>query len=388
MENKKSTSFNIRVIELELSSLCNAKCSACMRTILDNKGVDYIKQNIKLYDIEKWFKDVNLNDTKIKMCGVLGDPMINPELYEILFYFLYEKNVRDIEMSTNGGTRTEEFWKELGTLSKNSNKRFFIHWAVDGATRNDYRENVNLNRVWNNIRAYHSTGGNSIWQYIIFDYNENEVDIARQMAKDNGMKFGTRKSWRNNSDFAKVKSRAAKEIDAEKYEDVEKRAYSKNYENAKIVCRHKIKGEIYIGANKRLWPCCHLYDESVAQKNNTILNLHDNLGHDFNNLTKKSIFEILNSEWYEKTLEESWNKFHPLHLPRCYLTCGDNGKRAVIKNIEEKCHFVPPHLCIWFKIQMDNIELVACMKNLYRENIKILKKPLIAKKMILFANVC
>ncbi len=335
MENKKSTSFNIRVIELELSSLCNAKCSACMRTILDNKGVGYIKQNIKLYDIEKWFKDVNLNDTKIKMCGVLGDPMINPELYEILFYFLYEKNVRDIEMSTNGGTRTEEFWKELGTLSKNSNKRFFIHWAVDGATRNDYRENVNLNRVWNNIRAYHSTGGHSIWQYIIFDYNENEVDIARQMAKDNGMKFGTRKSWRNNSDFAKVKSRAAKEIDAEKYEDVEKRAYSKNYENAKIVCRHKIKGEIYIGANKRLWPCCHLYDESVAQKNNTILNLYDNLGHDFNDLTKKSIFEILNSEWYEKTLEESWNKFHPLHLPRCYLTCGDNGKRAVIKNIEE-----------------------------------------------------
>ena len=122
MENKKSTSFNIRVIELELSSLCNAKCSACMRTILDNKGIGYIKQNIKLYDIEKWFKDVNLNDTKIKMCGVLGDPMINPELYEILFYFLYEKNVRDIEMSTNGGTRTEEFWKELGTLSKNSKR--------------------------------------------------------------------------------------------------------------------------------------------------------------------------------------------------------------------------------------------------------------------------
>ena len=110
---------------------------------------------------------------------------------------------------------------------------------------------------------------------------------------------------------------------------------SKNYENAKIVCRHKVKGEIYIGANKRLWPCCHLYDESVAQKNNTIPNLYDNLGHQFNDLTTNSIIDILNSEWYEKTLEESWNKFHPLHLPRCYLTCGDNGKRAVIKNIEE-----------------------------------------------------
>ena len=330
MENKKSTSFNIRVIELELSSLCNAKCSACMRTILDNKGVDYIKQNIKLYDIEKWFKDVNLNDTKIKMCGVLGDPMINPELYEILFYFLYEKNVRDIEMSTNGGTRTEEFWKELGTLSKNSNKRFFIHWAVDGATRNDYRENVNLNRVWNNIRAYHSTGGHSIWQYIIFDYNEDEVDIARQMAKENKMKFFTRKSWRNTSSENKFQSKQSKSIDSDSHFEVHKRAYLGLYDKPNIKCRHKIKNEIFIGANGRVWPCCHLYDEHV--KGGKINHLFESQGENFNSLYHNSLLTILNGEWYKTILEKSWNKKHELNLPRCYLACGDNGKREVIKS--------------------------------------------------------
>tara|TARA_A100001037_G_scaffold55112_1_gene47401 strand:+ start:4028 stop:5014 length:987 start_codon:yes stop_codon:yes gene_type:complete len=324
----------VDIVEIELSSLCNAKCSACMRTMLDTMNKPYHKGNLTFDQIQEWFDPMNLKNTKIKMCGVLGDPMINPDLKEILFYFLYEKNVRDIEMSTNGGTRTKEFWKELGLLSKNSNKRFYIHWAIDGATRNDYRENVDLNRVWQNVDAYHSTGGHSIWQYIIFDYNEHEVDLARQMAKDKGMRFGTRKSWRNNSDFAKVKSKAAKEIDAEKYEDVEKRAYEKQYEDAKIVCRHKVKGEIYIGANNRLWPCCHLYDEDVARKNDSMKHLYENVGHDFNDLSKYSISDILSSEWYEKTLEESWNKFHPLHLPRCYLTCGDNGKRAVIKNVE------------------------------------------------------
>ena len=305
-----------------------------MRTMLDNFGKYYLKNNLKLEEIENWFDDIDLTETKIKMCGVLGDPMINPDLQEILFYFLYEKNVRDIEMSTNGGTRTEEFWKDLGVLSKNSNKRFHIHWAIDGATRNDYRENVNLEKVWQNVDAYHSTGGHSIWQYIIFDYNEHEVNLARQMAKEKGMRFGTRKSWRNNSDFAKIKSKAAKEIDSEKYEDVEKRAYEKKYEEAKIVCRHKVKGEIYIGANRRLWPCCHLYDEDVAQKNNSMIHLYDSVGHDFNDLNKHSIENILSSQWYEKTLEESWDKFHPIHLPRCYLTCGDDGKRAVIKNVE------------------------------------------------------
>jgi molybdenum cofactor biosynthesis enzyme MoaA len=326
--------FKIGVVEIELSSLCNAKCSACMRTILDERDEWYYKGNVSLDDIIDWFESLDISDTKIKMCGVLGDPMINPELYEIIFYFLYEKNVRDIEMSTNGGTRPIQFWKDLGLLSKQSNKRFHIHWAVDGVTRNDYRENVILDKVWENINAYHSTGGHSIWQYIIFDYNESEVEMARTKAKENGMKFATRVSWRNTSEKAKVTSKAANKIDSDSYEVVEKRARSKQYEDARIVCRHKVKGEIYIGANKRLWPCCHLYDESISHKSNDINHLYGKIGHDFNDLTKYSISNILESNWFKTELEASWNKLHSLHLPRCYLTCGDNGKRAVIKNVE------------------------------------------------------
>lgn len=326
--------FEVNVIELELSSLCNAKCSACMRTMLDKFERPYYKGNLNMNDLQNWFDSLEMKNTKIKMCGVLGDPMINPELEDILFYFLFEKNVREIEMSTNGGTRSLEFWKKLGLLSKNSNKRFYIHWAIDGATRNDYRENVNLERVWQNVNAYHSTGGHSIWQYIIFDYNEHEVELARSMAKDNGMKFATRRSWRNHSKFAKMKSKVAEEIDSDLYEDVEKRAYYGQYDEANVVCRHKVKKEIYIGANSRLWPCCHLYDESVSQKTNSIESLYNNIGHDFNNLKKFSIEQIISSEWFVKTLEDSWDKKHPNHLPRCYLSCGDNGKRAVIKQME------------------------------------------------------
>ncbi len=326
--------MNINIIEIELSSLCNAKCSGCMRTMLDNKKIDYYKGNLPLDSIIDWFDPLDLSETKIKMCGVLGDPMINPELYEIVFYLLFEKNVRDLEMSTNGGTRSTQFWKDLGLLSRQSNKRFYIHWAIDGVTKNDYRENVALDRVWNNVHAYHSTGGHSIWQYIIFDYNEDEVEAARERAKEYGMKFATRVSWRNTSEKAKVTSKAANKIDSDTYEVVEERARTKQYKDAKIVCRHKVKGELYIGANKRLWPCCHLYDESVAQKTNDIKHLYENIGHDFNDLTKRSINDIIEGKWFKNELAASCNKTHPLHLPRCYLTCGDEGKRAVIKNVE------------------------------------------------------
>jgi len=47
--------FKIGVVEIELSSLCNAKCSACMRTILDERDEWYYKGNVSLDDIIDWF---------------------------------------------------------------------------------------------------------------------------------------------------------------------------------------------------------------------------------------------------------------------------------------------------------------------------------------------
>ena len=50
---------NINIIEIELSSLCNAKCSACMRTILDEKGLNYVINEIELLK-NQFQNDVNI----------------------------------------------------------------------------------------------------------------------------------------------------------------------------------------------------------------------------------------------------------------------------------------------------------------------------------------
>ena len=44
---------------------------------------------------------------------------------------------------------------------------------------------------------YLNAGGFASWQYIIFKYNEHELDEARTIAKDKGMKFITRTAWKN-----------------------------------------------------------------------------------------------------------------------------------------------------------------------------------------------
>ena len=103
--------MKIDVIEIELSSLCNARCSDCMRTKLDNKKISYFKGNLSLKQIKQNFYNLDMKDTKIKLCGVLGDPMLNPELELIIEYFIFNKNVKNIEMSTNGGAKTKDFWK-------------------------------------------------------------------------------------------------------------------------------------------------------------------------------------------------------------------------------------------------------------------------------------
>ena len=313
-------------IEFEISSLCNAKCSGCQRTMLDNKNQYYYKGNISMTQMNEWFDNVNLKDARIKLCGVLGDPIINPECVEICSYLIFEKQVKNIEISTNGGMRGKKFWTELAELSKLSNKRLYVHWSIDGVTRNDYRENVNIDRVWENFYTYYNAGGKAIWQYIHFDYNANEISLAKQKAKDLDVELKIRVSWRNTAEAAKFKSSEALKIDSDVYETVEKRARSGEYISSNIVCRHQIENEIFVTSEGKIWPCCHLQDEQVSGKTDIISKLNLN-----NDLKTNKFYDIIQSDWYEKILIDSWNKSHPMHLSRCYLSCGDFAKRKVIK---------------------------------------------------------
>jgi molybdenum cofactor biosynthesis enzyme MoaA len=66
---------NIKKIELEITSNCNAACPGCART-----------QNIDLFDVESFYlEDLKrlfpteryIANKQFKFCGVLGDPALN-----------------------------------------------------------------------------------------------------------------------------------------------------------------------------------------------------------------------------------------------------------------------------------------------------------------------
>ena len=64
------------------------------------QNIDLVKPtNLTLEQIQTWFP--NPNGIKFKFCGVLGDPIVNPQCMEITKYLV--DNGGEIQYSTNGG---------------------------------------------------------------------------------------------------------------------------------------------------------------------------------------------------------------------------------------------------------------------------------------------
>ena len=208
---------NIGRLQLEITNYCNAFCSQCERNYmieLQNETseerreftLDYdIELNntyLSIADIKKTFlpnKWTHLNE--IVLCGNLDEPVINPDIIEIIKYFYYLDNKeKDIWVHVNGGSRNESFWSELGKLSKELNNRLVVVFGIDGdeETNHLYRKNVNWKTLQKNWRAYISSGGRAGWQFIVFKWNQHQIaDIKKLSEAEKFERFVIIKSFRN-----------------------------------------------------------------------------------------------------------------------------------------------------------------------------------------------
>lgn len=320
--------------ELEISSDCNAECPLCRRTNLKMplRG----NNNILLADIKKIFTTENLIKGKeFKLCGVLGDPILNPECIEIC-QFLSDSGARKIALSTNGGYNTPEWWKKLGSIPNVQ-----VDFSVDGfeETNHIYRVNVKWSTLVRNMQAYSETGARATWVFIPFAHNEHDYDNAKKLATQLGFRFIRRTSGRNELNNVKHKSKKMdKEVEitgSQKFQhsninqvkEIIKNKDNKNYIDqiaSTVKCKHLNSPELYIGADMTLWPCCFLYDEHSRKNQKRSQVIPDYIDSDFNSLKKYTISEILNNEFF-KTLEQRWFASHPDHLFRCVKSCGKNA---------------------------------------------------------------
>ena len=157
---------------------------------------------LSIGDIKKTFlPDRWTHLDEIVFCGNVDEPVINPDVIEIIkhFYHLDNKD-KDIWVHVNGGSRNESFWNELGELSKELNNRLTVIFGIDGdeETNHLYRRNVDWKTLQRNWRAYISAGGRAAWQFIVFKWNQHQIDDIKKLSESEGfVRFGIIESFRN-----------------------------------------------------------------------------------------------------------------------------------------------------------------------------------------------
>lgn len=174
----------IRDVHLEISTLCNASCPWCPRNFWGypyNSG--YPELYLTLENAQKIFQPTFLSQlTSIRINGNLGDIVMNPDGLKIVEYFRAQNPQIQINVSTNGGGRNQDFWVGL------ANTKATITFALDGLedTHHLYRQNTVWDTVIKNARTFINAGGRAIWQMIQFDHNVHQIDSCRLMSQQMG----------------------------------------------------------------------------------------------------------------------------------------------------------------------------------------------------------
>ena len=174
-----------RAFNMDITHRCLLQCPRCPRQIypgIHKKGTD-----LNLTDLEKVFKEY----TRINLCGTMGDPIYHPKFHAILRLLWLWRN--RVEIRTNGSGKSIDWWKKSYEFTKWNLNIKDPEWifGLDGLPKDSHKYRVNQNgeQVWEMMKLGASLGNDIHWQYIVFKYNQDDIDTARMMAQDNGINF-------------------------------------------------------------------------------------------------------------------------------------------------------------------------------------------------------
>jgi hypothetical protein len=176
---------SIKGFHLEPTNICTLKCPRCPRTnfIEKFKNKNWDNRNLNLSDLKR-FIDIDVKGLSFGLNGNYGDPIYYPDLFELITYIKSSGGI--IKMHTNGSYKTADWWATLATLLDDDD---ILNFSIDGLPENftKYRVNADWASIKTGIDVMTKSRAKIIWKYIIFSYNENDIDSARSLSKEFGM---------------------------------------------------------------------------------------------------------------------------------------------------------------------------------------------------------
>lgn len=188
--------------ELEITNRCNLACPRCARTDFIEKFPNaWNNHDLSLDDFKKFIDPILDQICIFEFKGTMGDPIFHPNFIDWISWI---KSInKQVYIHTNGQSG-KSFWTKLVTLLDKKDK---VILGIDGLPENfmTYR----INARWKNIEDCASIlkGKTTlIWQYIIFKYNQSNINDARELSINMGFdQFDILNSnrWLNDDDWLK-----------------------------------------------------------------------------------------------------------------------------------------------------------------------------------------
>ena len=170
-----------RGIVIDASNNCALKCHKCERAwYLKNK----IKPPGSNLTIDQFKKIIKYYNKFVEFTGQRGDVVLNPNLSEFL-KITYEANIRT-KICTAAGYRDKDWYVECFKANPNCTWVF----GIDGLPHQShiYRKNQKGEELFDiMVEGVKHLNSPPIWQYIAFNYNENNIEEAKELALKHGV---------------------------------------------------------------------------------------------------------------------------------------------------------------------------------------------------------
>ncbi|MBU4352825.1 MAG: radical SAM protein [Nanoarchaeota archaeon] len=196
-------------LDISLSNCCQLRCPKCPS---GRRGFSLADENeyMKFED----FRSLLDGNPQIKevLTNCRGEMFLNPDLLQIMEY-AFKKGVA---MGNSCGVNLNNV--NEGVLEGLVKYRFrLLLCSLDGAspeTYSTYRIGGDFNKVIEHIRTinhfkktYKSEYPKLIWQFIVFGYNEHEIDAAKEMARELNMEFSPKMQTNPGQAFSSIRNR-------------------------------------------------------------------------------------------------------------------------------------------------------------------------------------
>lgn len=176
--------FTRKSLNIDITHRCPLQCRHCQRfTSFTSKGLKVPGEDISL---EKFQMILNHFD-HINFCGQVSDPVHHPKFIEILSM---AHNHKDVTTSVHHASAAKPMSWYPKAFEASPNSRWWF--GIDGLPKDShkYRTNQDGEKLFEVVKiAAKILKQKPVWQYIVFSYNENDINEAHQLAMNIGADF-------------------------------------------------------------------------------------------------------------------------------------------------------------------------------------------------------